>query len=148
AVRAEPAPLHHQRSRRLGADAVRAGPLHPLRRGAAGGAVRRVWAVPPEDRRDGDAVGAGTMTISAARTIRPPDPVLGTDTGLRIGPYSSAEAVRIILHCFFRDAHSAIDLTYGAGCFWEAPHPPALAITTNNIDPDAPTDLHVDYTAS
>jgi hypothetical protein len=80
--------------------------------------------------------------------IRPPDPVLGGDTGLRIGTYSSAEATRILLHCFFRDAHTAVDLTYGAGRFWKAPHPPGLMLTSNNIDPNAPTDLHVDFTAT
>ena len=38
--------------------------------------------------------------VTATRVIRPPDPKLGGDTGLRIGPYSSAEAVRILAHCF------------------------------------------------
>ena len=80
--------------------------------------------------------------------IRPPDPQLGADTGLRIGRYSSAEAVRILLHCFFRDAHTAIDLTYGAGRFWKAPYPPGLTLVTNNVDPSAPTDVHVDFRAT
>lgn len=83
---------------------------------------------------------------SRQAAIRPPDPALGGDTGLRIGPYSSAEAVRYLLHCFLRDAHTAIDLTYGAGRFWRAPLPPRLALTTNNLQADAPTDLHVDFT--
>ena len=82
------------------------------------------------------------------RVIRPPDPKFSTKTGVRIGHYSSAEATRILLHCFFRDAHTAIDLTYGGGRFWKAPHPPGLAITANNIDPDAPTDLHLDFRAT
>jgi hypothetical protein len=90
----------------------------------------------------------GVLPVTDTPLIRPPDPKLGTDTGLRIGNYSSAEAMRIILHCFFRDAHTAIDLTYGAGEFWKAPYPPGLALTTNNIDPNAPTDLHVDFTAT
>src|SRR5687767_9725248 len=80
--------------------------------------------------------------------IRPPDPKLGPDTGLRIGRYSSAEAVRILLHCFFRDAHTVVDWTYGGGGFWKPPYPPGLTIVTNNIDLNAPTDLHVDYTAT
>lgn len=85
---------------------------------------------------------------TSRRLIRPPDPKLGTDTGLRIGRYSSAQAVRILLHCFFRDAHTAVDLTFGAGRFWKPPYPPDLQITTNNIDPTASTDLHVDFTAT
>ncbi len=85
---------------------------------------------------------------NGARPIRPPDSQLGDDTGLRIGRYSSAEAVRILLHCFFRDAHTAFDLTYGAGRFWKPPYPPGLTVVTNNVDPSAPTDLHVDYTAT
>jgi len=89
---------------------------------------------------------AGPVTDRAQ--IRPPDPKLGTDTGLRIGRYSSAEAVRLLLHCFFRDAHTAVDLTYGAGQFWKPPYPPQLTLTTNSIDPNAPTDLHVDFTAT
>jgi hypothetical protein len=80
--------------------------------------------------------------------IRPPDPTLGADTGVRIGRYSSAETVRILLHCFFRDAPDAIDLTHGDGGFWKPPYPPGLTIVTNNSDPNAPTDLHVDYTAT
>jgi hypothetical protein len=80
--------------------------------------------------------------------IRPPAPKLGDDTGVRIGPYSSTEVVRILAHCFFRDAHTCIDLTYGAGEFWKAPYPPDVAITTNNIDPCASTNLHVDFTAT
>jgi hypothetical protein len=86
--------------------------------------------------------------VTAARAIRPPDPKLGADTGLRIGPYSSAEAVRILAHCFFRDALTCIDLTYGAGEFWKAPALPGLTVITNNIDPGASTDLHVDFTAT
>ena len=84
----------------------------------------------------------------ATRAIRPPDPKLGADTGVRIGRYSSAEAVRILLHCFFRDAHTAVDLTHGAGRFWTPPYPPGLTLATNNLDPSALTDLHVDFTAT
>jgi hypothetical protein len=87
------------------------------------------------------------QTVTDRPLIRPPDPTI-RDTMLRIGRYSSAQAVRILLHCFFRDAHTAGDLTYGAGGCWKRPYPPGLKIVTNNIDPDAATDLHVDYTAT
>jgi len=80
------------------------------------------------------------------RLIRPPDPKLGADTGVRIGRYSSAEAVRVLVHCFFRDAHTAIDLTHGAGRFWAPPYPPGMTLATNTLDPNVPTDLHVDFT--
>jgi hypothetical protein len=90
-------------------------------------------------------IGAG---VTDKRLIRPPDPKLGTDTGVRIGSYSSAEALRILLHCFLRDAHTAVDLPYGAGQFWKPPHPPGLTVTTNNIDASTSTDLHVDFTAT
>jgi hypothetical protein len=86
--------------------------------------------------------------LPARRLIRPPDPKLSGETGLRIGRYSNAETTRILLHCFLRDAHTAIDLTHGAGRFWADPYPPGLTIVTNNIDPEAQTDLHVDFTAT
>jgi hypothetical protein len=89
-----------------------------------------------------------SQPVTHRRLIRPPDPKLGANTGVRIGRYSSAEATRILLHCFFRDAHHAIDLTYGSGGCWKPPYPPGLTIVTNNIDPNAPTDLHVDFTAT
>ena len=95
----------------------------------------------------GTQLGRG-WAVTDRSLIRPPDPKLGADTGLRIGSYSSAETVRILLHCFFRDAHTCIDLTYGTGGFWKAPYPPGLALTTNNIDPEVSTDLHVDFTAT
>ncbi len=44
---------------------------------------------------------------NAVRAIRPPNLRLGDDTGLRIGRHSSAEAVRILLHCFFRRKEGA-----------------------------------------
>jgi len=91
---------------------------------------------------------ADVSPVTDTRSIRPPDPKLGDRTGFRIGAYSSAEAVRILLHCFFRDARSCIDLTYGSGGFWKPPYPPELAITTNNVDPDASADLHADFTGT
>jgi len=65
---------------------------------------------------------------------------------VRIGRYTSAQAVRLLAHCFFRDAHFALDLTFGAGNFWKGPCPPGLALTTNNLDPSACTDLHAEFT--
>lgn len=79
--------------------------------------------------------------------IRPPDPAIRSTTlaYMRIG---SAEACRRLCHLAFRDAHSALDLTYAGGRFWREPLPPGLAVTTNNLDPAASTDLHVDFTAT
>jgi hypothetical protein len=91
---------------------------------------------------------APVAILPARRLIRPPDPKLDGETGLRIGRYASAQAVRILLHCLFRDASTAVDLTFGAGRFWKPPPPPGLTIVTNNIDPEAETDLHVDFTAT
>jgi hypothetical protein len=78
-------------------------------------------------------------------TIRPPDPSIKGRT-LMYGPYSSAEATRRYIHLAFRDAHTAIDLTAAHGGFWKPPVPPALAITTNNLDPSSRADLHLDFT--
>lgn len=78
-------------------------------------------------------------------TIRPPDPSIKGRT-LMYGPYSSAEATRRYIHLAFRDAHTAIDLTAAHGGFWKPPVPPALAITTNNLDLTSAADLHVDFT--
>jgi hypothetical protein len=85
--------------------------------------------------------------VTARPLIRPPDPAI-RDLMLRIYRYSSVQQTRILLHCFFRDAQDAIDLTNGAGSFWKQPYPPGLTIITNNIDPTAPTDLHVDFTST
>lgn len=63
-------------------------------------------------------------------------------------PIGSAEANRRLIHLAFRDAHTALDLTYGAGRFWQDPLPPGLTVTSNNLDPEAPTDLHLDFTAT
>jgi hypothetical protein len=90
---------------------------------------------------------APRSSVTDRPLIRPPDPAI-RDTMLRLGRYSSAEAVRILLHCFFRDARTCIDLTYGTGGCLKAPYPPGLAIVTNNLDLSVPTDLHVDFTAT
>jgi len=81
------------------------------------------------------------------RLIREPDPLV-IEATLRIGPYRPAEATRRYLHLAFRDAYDVLDLTYARGGFWRDPLPPGIVLTTNNVDPDAPTDLHVDFTAT
>lgn len=81
------------------------------------------------------------------RLVRPPDPAVRGIT-LTYAPIGSAEACRRLVHLAFRDAHTALDLTYAAGNFWRKPLPPDLTITTNNLDPEASTDLHVDFTAT
>ncbi len=81
------------------------------------------------------------------RQIRPADPAIGGPT-MTYMPISSHEAVRRLVHLAFRDAHTALDLTHAAGAFWRDPLPPGLAITTNNIDPEAATDLHADFRAT
>lgn len=77
--------------------------------------------------------------------IRPPDRSIKGRT-LMYGPYSSAEATRRYIDLAFRDCWTVIDLTAAAGGFWKPPHPPGVVITTNNVDPNSQTDLHVDFT--
>lgn len=79
--------------------------------------------------------------------IRPPDPAI-RGTTQRYMPIGSAEAVRRLVHLVFRDAHSALDLTYAAGRFWSDPLPPALHLTSSNLDPASAADLHLDFTAT
>jgi hypothetical protein len=79
--------------------------------------------------------------------IRPPDPSIHGRT-LAYGPYRSAEATRRYLQLAFRDAHTALDLTYAAGSFWGRRLPPDLSIVTNNINPSSMADLHLDFTAT
>jgi hypothetical protein len=99
-----------------------------------------------------DALRAETETArggppTSRRRIRPPDPaVRGTTLAYMHG--GSDEAVRRLVHLAFRDAHTALDLTYAAGRFWRDPLPPGLVVVSNNLDPAAATDLHVDFTAS
>lgn len=85
----------------------------------------------------------------APRLIRPPDPLVELGKTVRTGRYSSATATRILLEAVFRDTGLCIDLTWGrnGGC-WKGPLPPGLTLVTNNIDPKAPTDHHVDFTAT
>jgi hypothetical protein len=94
-----------------------------------------------------NALPAGIVLPVGGRLIRPPDPfVRGTTLAyMRAG---SAEACRRLVHLAFRDAHTALDLTYAAGRFWRDPLPPGLAVTSNNWDTSALTDLHVDFTST
>lgn len=82
-----------------------------------------------------------------AGRIRPRDPkVVGlTTTHMRIAP---ADVIRRLLQLAFRDGRTVLDLTHAGGCFWGDPLPPEIVLTTNNIDPDAATDLHLDFTAT
>lgn len=79
--------------------------------------------------------------------IRPPDAAV-VGTTLTFMPIGSAEAVRRLVHLAFRDAHTALDLTYGHGRFWTDPLPPGLTVTGNNLDPSSSTALHLDFTAT
>lgn len=81
------------------------------------------------------------------RPIRPPDPAV-SGTTLSYMPIGSSEACRRLLHLAFRDAHSALDLTFAAGRFWRDPLPPELVVTSNDWNPAAATDLHVDFRAT
>ena len=45
--------------------------------------------------------------------IRRPDPAFDRGLPPRNGRYSSAQAMRLLAHCYFRDAHTALDLTFG-----------------------------------
>ena len=87
------------------------------------------------------------VCLGRSRLIRPPDPAIRSTT-VAYGRYNSAEACRRLVHLAFRDAHSALDLTFAAGRFWRDPLPPGLLITSNNLDARAATDLHVDFRAT
>lgn len=82
-----------------------------------------------------------------ARMIRPPDPEIRGAT-LRYMPAGSAEAVRRLLDLAFRDCATALDLTHAHGRFWQAPLPPGLVVTRNNLDPSSSAELHLDFTAT
>jgi hypothetical protein len=79
--------------------------------------------------------------------IRPPDAAI-VGTTLAYMSIGSAEAVRRLAHLAFRDAHTALDLTYAHGRFWADPLPPGLTVTGNNLDPSSDADLHLDFTAT
>jgi hypothetical protein len=79
--------------------------------------------------------------------IRPPDPAI-RGTTLAYMMIRSHDAARRLIHLVFRDAHTALDLTYAEGGFWRAPLPPGLGLVTNDIDRSGRTDLHLDFTAT
>jgi hypothetical protein len=79
-----------------------------------------------------------------SRLIRPPDLAM-VGTTMRYMPITSSEAVRRLVHLAFRDAHTALDLTYAHQGFWTDPLPPGLTLTTNNLDPTSSADLHLDF---
>lgn len=83
--------------------------------------------------------------VPRRRAIRPPDTAMVGPT-LTYGPYTSHEATRRLVHLAFRDAHTALDLTYAHGGFWREPLPPGLRVTTNNRDPASGAELHLDFT--
>jgi hypothetical protein len=92
-------------------------------------------------------LAAYDITTPASRPIRPPDPAI-RGTSVMFGRYGSADACRRLVHLAFRDAVTALDLTYAAGRFWRSPLPPGLVVTSNNLDPRTGTDLHLDFTAT
>lgn len=77
--------------------------------------------------------------------IRPPDPAI-VGTTLAYMAIRSHEAVRRLLHLAFRDAHTALDLTFAAGAFWRGGLPPGLDLLTNALDDTIATDYHRDFT--
>lgn len=79
------------------------------------------------------------------RVIRPPDPILDGMVPLRYMPVTNIEAVRWMLHLAFRDAHTALDLTFAHGAFWRDPLPPGLLLSTNTLDLSRPADFHRDF---
>ena len=83
-------------------------------------------------------------SVARPPRIRPPDPTIAGTT-MTYMAIKSDDAVRRLLDLAFRDARTALDLTYGAGRFWRDPMPPGLVLTTNNIDPTSDADLHLDY---
>src|SRR3712207_9308891 len=64
-----------------------------------------------------------TQSRKPARAIRPPDPII-RGTTLAYMPIDGHEATRRLVHLAFRDAHTALDLTYAHGGFWREPLPP------------------------
>lgn len=85
--------------------------------------------------------------VLAPTIYRPRDPHIRGLT-LEYMRLLSHQATRRLVDLAFRDAHSAIDLTYAHGGCWRGPLPPGLALTTSNLDPTADTDLHLNYLAT
>jgi len=80
-----------------------------------------------------------------AAMIRPPDPAIVGVT-MTYMPISSADACRRLVHLAFRDAHSALDLTYASGGFWRDPLPPGLSLLRNTLDISLEAEFHRDFT--
>jgi hypothetical protein len=79
-------------------------------------------------------------------TIRPPDPVLKGQTALiYMTETPSHLAVRHLLHLAFRDCVTVLDLTYGAGGFWNDPLPPGITVLRNILDASREAEFHRDY---
>lgn len=97
--------------------------------------------------------GAPAMTArplarsSAAETIRPVDPAI-VGTTLTYMAIPSHDAVRRLVHLAFRDAHTALDLTYARGAFWRDPMPPGLSVLRNTLDWSIEAEFHRDFTAT
>ena len=89
----------------------------------------------------------GAVAVTARPVIRPPDPLVRGVT-LAYMPIASHEATRRLVHLAFRDAHTALDLTYAHGGCWRDPLPPGLRLTTSNLDPVSAAELHLDFTAT
>ena len=94
------------------------------------------------------SVTATTLQLGAsrnARAIRPSDPLVrGVPLAYMAAP--SHAATRALVHVAFRDAHTALDLTYAHAGFWREPLPPGLRLATNNLDPRSGAELHLDFT--
>lgn len=78
--------------------------------------------------------------------VRPPDPAFDRGLPPRVGRYTSAQALRLLLHCYGRDVSTILDLTYAAGASWRWLVPADLTVVANNWDPSADTPYHRDYT--
>ncbi len=87
------------------------------------------------------------VAVTARPVIRPPDSLV-RGVPLEYMRAASHEATRALAHFAFRDAHSALDVTYAHGGFWRDPLPPGLHLTTSNLDPSSAAELHLDFTAT
>ncbi len=83
---------------------------------------------------------------SRPRPIRPPDPAIPDAVPVVYAVIKGHEAIRRLVHLAFRDAHTALDLTFAHGGFWRGPLPPDLHLTTSNIDAASDAELHLDFT--
>jgi hypothetical protein len=89
------------------------------------------------------ATGSSSETV--AGSVRPSDPAIAGTTLTYMG-INSADAVRRLVHMAFRDAHTALDLTYAAGAFWREPLPPGLSVLRNTLDWSIEAEFHRDFT--